>query len=212
MSTVPRMGERRGGNSLLDRYHAIKAAESIRESQTSHSPAASNTTHRPRSEAATAIVVPVTETMVARLGDSPPSSDEDQPSVTIPHSAAKFVQRPISFSQEGSPHSSFRSLSTASVASTYSSMSIISDDEGSIVPSNVNGQPHHGSPSVRTAITRKHRGGKNRAPGAPLKAGSVAPSLTSTNTIPLGSRRKEHGELKNDQTNLKWADQIPGIV
>jgi hypothetical protein len=27
--------------------------------------------------------------------------------------------------------------------------------------------------------------------------------LTSTNTIPLGSRRKEHGELKNDQTNLK---------
>jgi hypothetical protein len=50
----------------------------------------------------TALRVPI-DASEGSIGGSPPESDEDEPSVPLPHSAIKFVQRPTTFSASPAP-------------------------------------------------------------------------------------------------------------
>lgn len=105
-----------GGGSLLDQLlemksHASQASsptlsdrtilpDSVRDSGTQQSrqhPAASGTNARP------ALTIAWDASTEGSIGGSPPSSDEDKPSVHLPHSAVKHVQRPPQYTRDTSP-------------------------------------------------------------------------------------------------------------
>ncbi|KAK8858768.1 hypothetical protein IAR55_002997 [Kwoniella newhampshirensis] len=63
----------------------------------SSTPEQSPTRHRPQGQS---IVVPIDITVDGSIGGSPPESDEDEPSVQLPHSALKHVQRPTTINND----------------------------------------------------------------------------------------------------------------
>ncbi|ORY30553.1 hypothetical protein BCR39DRAFT_572194 [Naematelia encephala] len=99
------------GGSLLDQYLESRSMVSTSPPSSTISPPSTpraRATALPPSPAprrvqkgrnSTGMIVPLDEEIEGSIGGSPPESDEDEPSVDLPHSALKFVQRPIPISR-----------------------------------------------------------------------------------------------------------------
>lgn len=119
------------GGSLLDQYYAThpqRTSASLWQGCATLSDSAHTTRPKGTSSLAgsystpscglvTAITIPFNPDLEGSIAGSPPSSDEDAPSVTLPRSAQKFVQRPVKVT-EGDKGDAVSSWSKASSKST----------------------------------------------------------------------------------------------
>lgn len=106
------------GGSYLDRYHAAHSQTTSSNKDGEGSPTPTKPPHRPlkdRFTGRTSIVVPYAHG--EEPSASPPESDEDAPSVHLPHSAVKHVQRPITINRDSGSASPV-SVASSSVASS----------------------------------------------------------------------------------------------
>lgn len=106
------------GGSLLDQYHATHTQSTAGETDREGSPTPTKPPHRSlkdRFTGRTSIVVPYAHG--EEPSASPPESDEDAPSVHLPHSAVKYVQRPITINRDSGSASPV-SVASSSVASS----------------------------------------------------------------------------------------------
>jgi hypothetical protein len=109
----PRRAAPRGG-SLLDQMSQSSRASSPGSDRTEVP--SQNGTHG-------TLEIPIDPEEVS-IGGSPPSSDSDDPSVPVPHSARKYVRRPIPFQEAGDDDESVSEYSSVSAASTTLTSSV----------------------------------------------------------------------------------------
>lgn len=136
--------------------------------------------------------IPVREERDGSIGESPPTSDEDNPAVKLPHSAVKHVQRPtttidVSPSRAGSVVPSTTAISALELPSRAASLA---------------SRVH---PSRAAQITASRPA---PAPSKTSKASASARS-TGTNGVPMG--KSKYGNLGNDaggRSALRSAESI----
>ncbi|WWD05085.1 hypothetical protein V865_003157 [Kwoniella europaea PYCC6329] len=86
--------------SVIDRRYNLSPPSSSRNGKSTIRSITSPTSGR-KTTSKNKLVVPINPE-IDNVGGSPPSSDEDEPSVQLPHSAVKHVQRPTTIVQDAS--------------------------------------------------------------------------------------------------------------
>ena len=203
------------GGSLQDQYWASKSAQrpdddastsvglqirgrASREARSVTSVDRSPTprgTDRQRQGSRVAYRIPVHEGDDGSIGGSPPSSDEDNPAVRLPHSAVKHVQRPttaieVSPSRTGSVVPSTTAISALELPGRAASLA------SRIHPSRA-GQITASRPAPLPSKTTK------TAPAAP------SARSTGTNGVPMG--KSKYGNLGNDTGGRSVPRSAEGI-
>lgn len=196
--SLPAAVTRRPGGSLLDQYYANQKVskslhssvlQSNHQSEDSFSIISDHTARDSHPDRKERLVVPVITAIEGSIAGSPPESDEDEPSVQVPHSARRFVQRPVIITEADDEEDGY-----SAVASTPRTVStpLPSDAARSHLRRDT---PPHMIPQARSPQVHLRGRPVARAAGLALKslqggsrAGSSRAPGTSTNNIPLGSR------------------------
>lgn len=118
------------------------------------------------------------------IGGSPPSSDSDDPSVTLPHSARKYVRRPIPYA-EADRDDNVSEISSFTASSGSSAPRARSPTRSRGVTSSI-------GPRGRVA-SRQHDG----------------PGVSGTNMTPLGSRRPDrYASTTAAAERVPWSERM----
>lgn len=120
--------------SLLDQYYANRIERtkspsevSILQSETSQirsSTHPSSVANQTKNIGRPQIIIPFDPSIEGSIAGSPPSSDEDEPSVQLPHSAVRFVQRSIAYNDTADDDSASITSDTASTTSTQTASTV----------------------------------------------------------------------------------------
>jgi hypothetical protein len=160
---LPRVARGGGGGSLLDQMLEAQSTSSRASSPGSDDTVGPNHPSYQHQR----IVIPI-DPNEGSVGGSPPSSDSDRPSVTVPHSARKHVRLPMKYQDADQDDDTASEYSSVSAATTTANVTSFT------------------SPATRSSF---HVGRENpllrmKRPSRGLPASPAA----NPNTVPLGSR------------------------
>lgn len=202
MSPMPRRAAARIGGSLLDQM------EHQSQSSRASSPGSDRTevpSNSGRSYETLEIPIDPSE---GSIGGSPPESDSDDPSVPVPHSARKYVRRPIPFN-DGADDDSVSEYSSVSAASGSTQPASRSDSRK---PSNMYPQSASTSkiPYFTSGANAITPGKPAPAPAAPPAAGpkgSLASRMSSFDTPRREAELKRARQASSGGSN-HWAHEV----